>query len=173
MARHEPHPMAASQEVKAADDPTRREPSDDPKYHARPLLDPSGQKGDLPENPDPVPGTITTNAQGQSREILLPDGTPAGGNQAAAQPGGPDGQPTPYVERSMISQPSAKPLPTEEEALQELEDNPERGQVLSVKGWVTRDRLHRVTTTTESRSGIAELTVRTEGGNVTVDRAPV
>jgi hypothetical protein len=174
-----PNPTAASQEVKAADDPTRREPQDDPKFHAdAPLRDPSGVKGDLPENPDrnvsePAPGTVTVSASGQSREILLPDGTPAGGDRVIQRPGGPDATGTVREDGSTVMRASAKPLPTEEEALAELEANPERTSVLSEKGMVTRDRLHRVTFDVESRSGIAQANVTTEGGSVKVNKAPV
>lgn len=179
---------------KSPNDPTRVEPSDDPKFNARPLADPSGLRGDIPENPDPAPGTTTTtadgstiraatagidapgtiitdNATGQSREILLPDGTKAAGT--VQTPGSGDAVPSWGEDKSTVRRAGAKALPTEEEALAELEAHPERTSVLSEKGHVTRDRLHRVTTTTESRSGIAELTVKTEGGNVTVEKAPV
>lgn len=173
-------PTAAPQEVKAPDDPTRREPQDEPKFHEteQPLADPSGQKGDLPENPErnvtapprePEPGTIITSKSGQSREILLPDGTPAGGDRVIQRPGGPDATGTVAADGSTVMRPAARPLPTEEEALAELEANPERTSVLSEKGMVTRDRLHRVRFDVESRNGIASANVTTEGGNVKVN----
>lgn len=191
-----PNPTAAPQDVKDPSDPTRREPSDDPKFDERPLREPSGNKGDLPENPDRfsettnpdgsstrsaastagvnAPGTVIRDqGTGQSREILLPDGTPAGSTSSTQTPGGGDAVPSWGEPASETRRAEAKGLPSEEEALRQLEQNPERSSVLSDKGHVTRDRLHRVVTTTESRSGIAELNVKTEGGNVTVNKAPV
>lgn len=148
-----------------------RTPQDDPKFYDTdaPLTDPSGAKGDVPENRDPPPGTITTDQlTGQSREILLPDGTKA--STPVQQPGGGDAVPSWNTDTSTVQRAQANALPTEEEALQELREVPERTRVLSDKGWVTRDRLKRVTTTTESDSGIHELTVSTEkNGTVKVE----
>lgn len=178
-------------------DPSRRDPAEDPKFGTRPLADPSGLKGDIPENPDPAPGTVTTHPDGsterapgttggtnapgtivtdqgtgQSREILMPDGTPAGARTQT--PGGGDAVPSWGEPDYQVKRAEAKALPTEAEALEELRANPQRTSVLSDKGHVTRDRLQHVRMDIESDTGLAEVNVRTEkNGNVTVDKAPV